>query len=511
MNKFQKTEVLVAALTLTVFAAGTVFAAPPGPPPTPNAPSASFSSVTVAPTSGSGMSITGASGSPAVLATSPDTYGIQGSTSSTTAAGVYGVSGAGYGVIGVGNAANKAGVYGTSTNGYGIYGSSTNNNGVLGTAAGAFPSSGVYGHSTNSSGVGLYGLNSGAAGTGMGIYGYSGNNHGVFGYSNAKNGLWGQSNDATGTYSGVYGYNQLGTAINGSTISGTAGRFRNSGTGNTVNLATPTGALSATGNVNVIGNTTLSGNLDVQGFVQNTNGTLVLGDNIQVSGNSNFQNPVAVTSAGGSNIGLTVQGRIRSGDSANFGGLWVNSALTQFFGQFDATNLGIWNGGWWLRVSNTGAIDNPSGNLTFNDTVDLKGNVENSNNFWGFNWPVIIDDEFSVSGNATLNQNLTVAGHLQTASIGEIYQKGGPQVAAGTIPGNSTYALPAVLCNNPNHRVLSCRHSTGAGNGNTLVDAGSSIWGRTCIQYVRNISASTYWYDIVDAEAVCFDPNGSTW
>lgn len=246
MNKFQRTEVLLASLTLTVFAAGTVFAAPPGPPPTPNAPSASFSSVSVAPTSGTGVSITGASGSPAVLATSPDTYGIQGSTSSTTAAGVYGTSGTGYGVIGVGNAVNKAGVYGSSTNANGVYGSG-GGNGVLGVSGGAFPSAGVYGLSTNASGIGLYGVNSGAAGTGIGIYGYSANNDGMFGYSNSKNGLWGRSNDATGTYAGVYGYSGASTGVSGYTNTGTAGKFQNTTSGGLVNLASNSYALDVAG------------------------------------------------------------------------------------------------------------------------------------------------------------------------------------------------------------------------------------------------------------------------
>jgi hypothetical protein len=265
MNKFHKTEALIATLTLTVFTAGTVFAAPPGPPPTPNAPSASFSSVSVTPTAGTGIYVNGVSGDSAIYADSPNTFGIEGKTSSSTAAGVFGWSTIGNGVMGVGNAVGKNGVYGTSTNGRGVYGSSINGTGVLGMSGGASPESGVYGMTSNGAGVGVFGVNNGASSIGMGVYGYSANNHGVFGYSNARNGLWGQTNDNTGLYSGVYGYSANSTGVRGSTVSGTAARFNNVGVGGSVDIAGSTYALDVSGTPSRF-NTAV----DLQGAINNS-------------------------------------------------------------------------------------------------------------------------------------------------------------------------------------------------------------------------------------------------
>lgn len=449
MNKFHKTEALIATLTLTVFTAGTVFAAPPGPPPTPNAPSASFSSVSVTNNSGHGIS------------------------STTNDAGSYA------GIRGVGQI-------------FGVIGSAVSMGGYF--SGGTY---GLVGENTSSSGTGVRGV---GKGSGAGVAGYNDD------ATPLATGIFGRALGASGYGARLTG-GLYGLLAEASQAAGNGALIRNFDGTKSVTLGNNTYAINAIGNSILNGDLRNTGNLDVNGYLQNSSGTLVLGDNIQVAGNSNFQNPVGITSAGGTNIGLTVNGRIRTGDASNLGGVWLNSALTQFIGQIDSNNVGVWNNGWFLQISNSGALSNPSGDLKLNDTIDATGNIVNTNNFWGFNWPVIVDDGLNVSGSATFSSDVAVTGRIKASGIGKIYNKNGPQVAAGTIPGNSVYALPAVVCNNTNDRMLSCRHSTGAGNGNTLVDAGSSIFGRTCIQYVRNTSASTYNYDITDAEGICFDPN----
>ncbi len=147
-----------------------------------------------------------------ILAISTNYFGVSGSTSSATLAGVRGVnlstgvdgsgvSGSstnGPGVNGAstsgngvkGTSTNSAGVYGISTSGSGLYGSSTNSNGVYGqTAAANQP--GVKGVNTASSGIGVRG-EANAAG-GVGVWGQGNANTGVYGLSTNGIGVWGQS------------------------------------------------------------------------------------------------------------------------------------------------------------------------------------------------------------------------------------------------------------------------------------------------------------------------------
>ena len=58
-----------------------------------------------------------------------------------------------------------------------------------------------------------------------------------------------------------------------------------------------------------------------------------------------------VVGAGADNIDLRVNGRLRTGDAANNGGVWVNSGLSQFVGQLDANKMGFYNNGTWRLVA----------------------------------------------------------------------------------------------------------------------------------------------------------------
>ncbi|MBI2052621.1 MAG: hypothetical protein HYT34_00015 [Candidatus Ryanbacteria bacterium] len=54
---------------------------------------------------------------------------------------------------------------------------------------------------------------------------------------------------------------------------------------------------------------------------------------------------VMVFDGGGTNVGLRVTGRIRTGDAANQGAVWVDSAQTMFVGAVDANNIGFFGNG----------------------------------------------------------------------------------------------------------------------------------------------------------------------
>jgi hypothetical protein len=172
-------------------------------------------------TSGSGVwgqstggdAIYGVSSSGAgVLAASTSYFGVSGSTSSATLAGVRGVN--------LSTGVNGAGVSGSSTNGPGVNGTSTSGNGMKGTStdgAGVFgistngsglygssaASNGVYGQSSASLQPGVKGVNNASSGIGVrgeanatgavGVWGQSTANTGVYGLSTSGIGVWGQS------------------------------------------------------------------------------------------------------------------------------------------------------------------------------------------------------------------------------------------------------------------------------------------------------------------------------
>ncbi len=65
---------------------------------------------------------------------------------------------------------------------------------------------------------------------------------------------------------------------------------------------------------------------------------------------------LAVLGSGAATVDFTVNGRLRTGDASNSGGVWLNSGLSQFVGQYDATTLGLFNAGWRLTVTNGGNV-----------------------------------------------------------------------------------------------------------------------------------------------------------
>jgi hypothetical protein len=69
---------------------------------------------------------------------------------------------------------------------------------------------------------------------------------------------------------------------------------------------------------------------------------------------------LSIVGGGGGTIDLFVNGRILTGDAGSAGGMWCNSALTQFIGQIEpsivANTVGIYNNGWRLAVSSGGFV-----------------------------------------------------------------------------------------------------------------------------------------------------------
>lgn len=391
---------IVAAILIlggcSILVASSVLAAPPGPPPTPNQPDATFNSVNipnsnmvnaiyvnnpsntavnantntgsnaiVADNNGAGNAISAYSGTGttifanssdgiSIMGYSPKEYAILGRTASTMGgdSGVVGeiVNGSswGAGVTGLALADGSYGVRGIASgaNGTGVYANGTNV-GVL-ASTGAAGSYGVFSNSPN--GVAVYGsstTNSGVYGNSdsyTGIQGYSGGTgNGVQGYSNSSHGVQGSSNTGVG----VRGFG--GTA---------AGEFsRNSfGSTNQVRLSTASNSIDTTGNVDI-------------------------------------------NDAGGSNLGLQVNGRMKTGDGSNAGGVWLGGSTDHFMGQYNASSFGWWNNGAWRFImDSSGNLSNPASTwLSVADNLWVNGN-----RLW-------VDSDATIQGGATINNGLTVS------------------------------------------------------------------------------------------------------
>ncbi len=375
---------------------GTIAAGPTANPPNSNTPDATFNSVKVGPTQqislGADGTISAKSTKTTISATTNAKSGYSGisGTSTSSANGVYGFSPVGYGIFGV--STSNAGVFGWSSSGtgvkgksayIGVFGQSSSGTGVVGlsshigvtgttvngigvsgninssitppataTAAGLFEDLGTFKKvilvnkdyaidatgnvrikgtiSANTDTAGKYGIsgtNTSANGNNAGVYGFS-NFIGVKGQSTGADGVYGKSTSSSGN--GVAGINlNGGNGVLGSTISGigvtgimdssgtklgAAGLFEDSSQKyGSVTLVNKDYAIDATGNVNINGNVNIKGK-------------------------------------GGYNTDLTVNGRIKSGDAKNVGGIWVNNA---FMGTVVHGVIGFYNGGRWRFTQDT--------------------------------------------------------------------------------------------------------------------------------------------------------------
>ncbi len=89
---------------------------------------------------------------------------------------------------------------------------------------------------------------------------------------------------------------------------------------------------------------------------------------------------VKIEGDGGSNVDLKVNGRLRTGDANNYGGMWVareGNPYSLFMGQYDTSRLGFYNNGAWrFLVDSWGNYYNPSKNFTVDDNLDVTGYIE---------------------------------------------------------------------------------------------------------------------------------------
>jgi hypothetical protein len=81
-----------------------------------------------------------------------------------------------------------------------------------------------------------------------------------------------------------------------------------------------------------------------------------------------------IQGAGSTSVDLKVNGRIQTGDAANYGGMWVSTTSNMFMGQNNATQLGFYNNGAWRLVAdNNGNVGigttSPNQKLTVNGTI----------------------------------------------------------------------------------------------------------------------------------------------
>jgi hypothetical protein len=120
---------------------------------------------------------------------------------------------------------------------------------------------------------------------------------------------------------------------------------------------------------------------DLQGFkVNNTTNDVFTVDTNGSLSNPSGTNPVTINDAlkvvgsGSTNVDMTVNGRIKTGDANNYGGVWLGSTADLFVGQYNSTTLGFWNAGnWRFIIDNLGKISNPNGNVVINDSLEVAG------------------------------------------------------------------------------------------------------------------------------------------
>lgn len=124
----------------------------------------------------------------------------------------------------------------------------------------------------------------------------------------------------------------------------------------------PANGLIVSGRVG-LGTTVPANSLDVAGAAAiGYAGSAAPANGMIVSGNVGIgvSAPTAklqVSGSGSSTVDLVVNGRIRTGDGGNSGGVWLSNAGNMFVGQ-EGTNLGFWTAtaGWGVEVSQRGYL-----------------------------------------------------------------------------------------------------------------------------------------------------------
>jgi hypothetical protein len=156
-------------------------------------------------------------------------FGVSGTNTATTGSSSYGVYGSSASSTGIGvSGYNSA----TSGSAYGVYGSSASSTGIGVSGTGV---TGVQGNSSSGTGYGVYGSNTASTGNAYGVYGTSASSLGIGVYGSGYDGVEGQAGGqsyATGVFAiqgsgtgSVAGYFQGNVDVSG-TLSKTAGSFK---------------------------------------------------------------------------------------------------------------------------------------------------------------------------------------------------------------------------------------------------------------------------------------------
>ena len=147
-----------------------------------------------------------------------------------------------------------------------------------------------------------------------------------------------------------------------------------------------------------------------------------IGSNVTISGNTSIQD------SGGLNNGLTVNGRIQTGDSQGLGGMWVDDNSKLFVGAADKgdTEIGFWTG--------TSFPFYATGNQ-----ICLNKNCVSS-------WPAIVTQSGYMSRLLTINSPTQCNNYTYTLTLAEMFPNqidaGTPvSAAAGSNPTNSNVTI----------------------------------------------------------------------
>lgn len=145
---------------------------------------------------------------------------------------------------------------------------------------------------------------------------------------------------------------------------------RPNGTTGTVSLANENGntiVFNGADNV-VVGSTSTGLQIDSSGNIQKLgSGAVPVND----------ANGMSVTGSGGSSVDLDVSGRIRTGGTGGYGGVWVeNDGSKSLFMGENSGSIGFWNNSWALNVNTSGNVG--IGNNSPSSKLDVTGQIRAS-------------------------------------------------------------------------------------------------------------------------------------
>jgi hypothetical protein len=235
-------------------------------------------------------------------------------------------------------------------------------------------------------------------------------------------------------------------------------------------------------------------------WATSTNGTDIYNGNLSGNVGIGTQTPTTKLAVSGNgvanNVGATVGGRIQSGDSANTGGLWTNTANTQFIGDAHDGTGGAANSMMMWVNGQARLVVNPSGNVgigTMNPTakLDVVGNMKIGNYYFDGNgysgtddgWlRLLATDNGAYKGLAVGSQY--VSGNLTT--IGSASITG--DVGIGTAnPSTKLEVVGTVKATGLQATSLQITGGTGPLTGKVLTSdaSGNASWSIQTVQTIR--------------------------